>query len=158
MSLNLSKKYTLIKEEERNANITIEVLSEKYGWGKSTIYEILKKQKDQIVKQFSNGQFRHSAKRFIESSSFKRAWRSSADVSFGRPTLGLSSKSNSHFLNLENHSLIVVKPTESPHKIGISFHWPLMVSYQDYRQTKYNGECVHFLSSFWNVETINIYF
>ena len=55
--LNLTEKYIL--------NITIEVLSKKIGCGESKISEILKKQKDQIVKQFSNGQFRHSAKLFI---------------------------------------------------------------------------------------------
>ena len=64
-SLNLSEKYVIIKEKERNPSITIEVLGKKYGCGKSTISEILNKQRDQIIKQFSNGKFRHSAKRFI---------------------------------------------------------------------------------------------
>ena len=36
-SLNLSEKYVIIKEKERNPSITIEVLGKKYGCGKSTI-------------------------------------------------------------------------------------------------------------------------
>ena len=64
-SLNLMEKYIIIKEKELNPNIIIEVLSKKYCYVKSTISEILKKQKDQIVEQFSNGLFRHYVKRFI---------------------------------------------------------------------------------------------
>jgi len=64
-SLNFSEKYLIVKEKERNPSITIEALAKKYGCGKSTISEILKKQKNQIVEQFSNGQLRNSAKRFV---------------------------------------------------------------------------------------------
>ena len=95
-----------------------------------------------IMVVWSTLRSRPSSLVYWESSSSNRAWRLSADVSFCRSTLGLSSKSNSPFLNLENHSLILLNQPHSHHMPGISFHWPLMISYQDYRQTKYNGKCV----------------